>query len=127
MTKLTGVAPVLLVTDVVAAANYWRDCVGFTYDRLWGDPPCFAIVKRDGMQVCLSQVSNPADIRPYWKIVDQMSNAYFWVDDADSLYEELQRSGAKIDYTLQNKPYGIREFGIQDLDGHDIAFGQPID
>jgi len=24
------------------------------------------------------------------------------------------------------KPYGILEFGIQDLDGHDIGFGQPI-
>jgi uncharacterized glyoxalase superfamily protein PhnB len=55
-----------------------------------------------------------------------MWNAYFWVDDVDALYQEFVAAGAKIDYGLGNKPYGIREFGIQDLDGHDIGFGQPI-
>ena len=31
---------------------------------------------------------------------------------------------ATIDYTLYDAPHGCREFGIQDLDGYDIAFGQ---
>jgi len=53
-------------------------------------------------------------------------NVYFWVDDVDALFAELKGRGAKIDYGLGNKPYGIREFGVQDLDGHDIGFGQPI-
>ena len=72
----------------------------------------------------LSQVKNPADIRPHWTIVDKMWNVYFWVDDAIAIYDELQRRGAKIDYELYNALHGCREFGIQDLDGHDIAFGQ---
>jgi uncharacterized glyoxalase superfamily protein PhnB len=74
----------------------------------------------------LAQVDDPKQIVPNWKIVDQMWNAYFWVDDVDALYQEFVAAGAKIDYGLGNKPYGIREFGIQDLDGHDIGFGQPI-
>ena len=45
----------------------------------------------------------------------------------DALYADLQQRGAKIDYELHDKPYGCREFGIQDLDGHDIAFGQNLD
>jgi hypothetical protein len=53
-----------------------------------------------------------------------MWNAYFWVDDADAIYEEFKSRGAIIDYEIGNKPYNVREFGIQDLDGHDIAFGQ---
>ena len=30
-------------------------------------------------------------------------------------------------YELCEQPYGCLEFGIQDLDGHDIAFGQDLD
>ena len=126
MAKLTGSAPILLVKDVVAAANYWRDQVGFSYERFWGDPPGFCILNRDGRHLMLSQVENAADIRPHWKIVEQMWNIYFWVDDAKALYEELVKRGAKIDYDLELKFYGCLEFGIQDLDGHDIAFGQIV-
>jgi hypothetical protein len=124
MPKLTASAPILLVNDVVAAANYWRDCVGFSYERFWGETPGFCILNRDGLYLMLSKVHSPADIRPHWKIVDKMWNVYFWVDDAASLYKELQERGARIDYTLYDAPHGCREFGIQDLDGYDIAFGQ---
>lgn len=126
MPKITGSAPVLLVTDVVASANYFRDSIGFRYDQFYGDPPCFCITHRDGHYLMLAQVDDPKQITPNWKIVDQMWNAYFWVDDVDAIYQEFVAAGAKIDYGLGNKPYGIREFGIQDLDGHDIGFGQPI-
>jgi predicted lactoylglutathione lyase len=126
MAKITASAPVLLVSDVVASANYFRDAVGFQYDRFYGDPPCFCITQRDGHFLMLAQANDPKQITPYWKILDQMWNAYFWVDDVDALYQEFVAAGAKIDYGLGNQPYGIREFGIQDLDGHDIGFGQPI-
>ena len=126
MPELTGHAPILLVTDVVKSAEYFRDCVGFAYDRLWGDPPSFCILHRDGLHLMLSQVCPGTKIRPHWQIVPQMWNVYFWVDDAAAMYEELKSRGAKIDYGLGMKDYGCLEFGIQDLDGHDIAFGQVI-
>lgn len=43
MPKITASAPILLVRDVVASANYFRDAVGFADDRLWGDLPDFWI------------------------------------------------------------------------------------
>ena len=116
----------LLVSDVVASANYFRDCVGFKYDRFYGDPPHFCITHRDGHYLMLAKATIRSQITPYWKIVDHMWNAYFWVDDAKALHQEFVAAGAKIDYGLGKKPYGILEFGIQDLDGHDIGFGQPI-
>jgi uncharacterized glyoxalase superfamily protein PhnB len=124
--RITSSAPVLLVRDVVAAANYYRDALGFSYERFWGAPPAFVILSRDGMCVMLDQA--PADhvIVPNWKIDACMWNIYFWVDDVELLHTELKERGAKIDYGLSNKPYGIKEFGIQDLDGYDVAFGQPI-
>lgn len=126
-TKLIGSAPILLVEDVVASANYYRDKVGFCYERFWGEPACFCILWRDSFHLMLSKVEDPKFIVPNYKVVKKMWNVYFWVNDADALYAELKERGAKIDYELCDQPYGCREFGIQDLDGYDIAFGQDMD
>jgi uncharacterized glyoxalase superfamily protein PhnB len=126
MPKLTASAPVLLVKDVVKAAAYYRDKLGFAEPEMFGDPPNFAMVNRDGFTVMLAQAPAAQTLVPHWKIVDKMWNVYFWVDDVETLYAEFQRSGAIIDYTLYTAPWGVREFGVQDLDDHDIAFGQII-
>ncbi len=126
-TKIVGSAPILLVKDVVASANYYRDKVGFNYERFWGEPPGFCIVHRDGFHLMLKQVEDSKYIVPHYKAAENMWNVYFWVNDADKLHRELKSLGAKIDYGLCNQPYGCREFGIQDLDGYDIAFGQDIE
>lgn len=124
--RLTSSAPVLLVRDVVAAANHYRDALGFTYDRFWGEPPDFVILRRDGLHLMLSRAPLGTPVVPHWQVNPGMWNVYFWVDDVDALFAEFTRRGAKIDYGLGNKPYDVREFGIQDLDGHDIGFGQPL-
>ncbi len=129
MTKanIIGGAPILLVTDVVASANYYRDKLGFSYERFWGEPPSFCILWRDNFHIMLSQVEDSKFIVPHHKVVEKMWNIYFWVDDVEPLCKELKERGATIDYDICDKPYGCREFGVQDLDGYDIAFGQDID
>jgi catechol 2,3-dioxygenase-like lactoylglutathione lyase family enzyme len=126
MVNIKTVAPVLLVRDIVASANYYRDKLGFSYDRFWGEPPNFCMVQRDGNTMMLSLVHPGTELMPHWKVVNGMWNAYFWVDDVESLYREFQESGAHIEYTLGVKDYGVKEFGIQDLDGYDIAFGEVL-
>ncbi|MEM6381173.1 MAG: VOC family protein [Pseudomonadota bacterium] len=126
MPKLLEQAPVLLVSDIKASLAYWRQSIGFTFAE-YGEPETtFAIGKRDSCFIMLSQAPEGHTITPHWKVVDTMWNAYFWVDDAQALYEEFLGSGAKIDYSLCEQPYNVLEFGIQDLDGHDIAFGQDL-
>lgn len=124
--RLTASAPVLLVRDVVKSANHYRDALGFSYERFWGEPPDFVILRRDGMFLMLNQAPAHHPIVPNWKVCGNIWNVYFWVSNADALLAEFRQRGAKIDYDIHDKPYGIREFGIQDLDGYDVAFGQPI-
>lgn len=124
--KLTGTAPVLLVKDVVQAAAHWGEKLGFTEQDMFGSPPDFCMVRRDGLTLMLAQVGRGVAVRPHWTVVNKLWSAYFWVDDVDSLYAELIERGATIDWTLGVKPYGVKEFGIQDADGHDIAFGQVL-
>jgi hypothetical protein len=126
MARIVGSAPVLLVRDVVAAANYFRDKLGFSYDRMWGEPANFCMVRRDDHTVMLSEAPASAALVPHWRVVDKMWDVYFWVDDVEQVYEELKQRDAIIDYELGVKPYGVKEFGVQDLDDHDIAFGQVL-
>ena len=122
---LTGISPVLLVADIQRAVEYYRDQLGFDCE-VYGDPPDFATAQRDQATILLALCQEPERIVPNWKIVDNVWNAYIRVDDADAVYAEVQERGAGIDYTIYDAPHGFREFGVQDPDGHDIAFGQPI-
>ena len=106
--KLIGSAPVLLVADVVKAAHYYRDQLGFAYDRFWGEPPCFCMVKRDGFIVMLSQAPADAQLVPHWQVVEKMWNAYFWCDDVEALHAEFVRRGARIDYGLASRNLASR-------------------
>ncbi len=125
MATLTGVSPVLLVSDVERAVAYWRDRLGFECD-VYGAPPNFVVATRDDATVLMALCDDPAKIVPNWRIVDKVWNAYIRVDDVDAIYAEVQERGAGIDYTLYDAPSGMREFGVQDPDGHDIAFGQRL-
>jgi uncharacterized glyoxalase superfamily protein PhnB len=124
--KLTASAPVLLVKDVQAAAAHYRDVLGFSYERIWGEPPAFVILTRDGLYLMLKQADDPRHVVPHWTVSKNLCDVYFWVSNVDALHAELSAHGAKIDYGLCNQPHGCREFGVQDLDGHDIAFGEVI-
>jgi catechol 2,3-dioxygenase-like lactoylglutathione lyase family enzyme len=123
---LTGISPVLLVSDVERSVAYYRDKLGFRCD-VFGDEPNFATAERDGATILLALCGEPARIVPNWQIVKNIWNAYIRVDDVERIYSEVQERGAGIDYTIYNAPSGFREFGVQDPDGYDIAFGQPLE
>jgi predicted enzyme related to lactoylglutathione lyase len=124
VTRLTGVSPVLLVADIGRSVEYYRARLGFECE-VYGDPPDFASATRDDATILLALCRDPDRIVPNWQIVDKVWNAYIRVDDVEAVYAEVQERGAGIDYTIYDTPYGFREFGVQDPDGHDIAFGEP--
>ncbi len=124
MARLTGCAPILLVRDVAAAANHYRDVLGFSYDRFFGQPPDFVILTRDGQHLMLKQAVDAKDVVPHWTVSPKTSDVYFWVAEVDALHAEFVAKGAKIDYGPCDQPHGCREFGVQDIDGHDLSFGE---
>jgi len=123
--SLTGISPVLLVADMDRAVNYFSDRLGF-HCEVFGNPSDFATADRDAATILLAVAADSERIVPNWKIVHNMWDAYIRVDDVDAVYEEVQERGAAIDYTIYDAPHGFREFGVQDPDGHDIAFGQRL-
>ena len=127
MPQILKIAPLFLVRDLEASVAYWSEKVGFVANELYGNPPNFAMPSRSGQTIMLAKL--PAGVEaplPHWRVVDKCNQAYIWVDDARALYDEVVARGANIDWTLYDTPWGTREFGIQDLDDHDIAFGQVL-
>lgn len=123
------IAPYFIVDDVVTSANYYRDQLGFQYDRLWNDPPAFAMVKRNGVVIMLSQLETGGVMRPN-RLVDPEGgawDAYVWIDDADALFAEYKSKGVRIAREVCNQIYGCRDFEIEDCNGYRLCFGQILE
>ena len=115
----------LLVADLERAVAYYRDRLGFTC-AVYGDPPNFATADRDDSTFLLALCDDSTQIVPNWKKVDKTWDADVRVDDVDGIYAEVHERGAQIDYEIYDAPHGFREFGVQDADDYDIAFGQRL-
>lgn len=122
--KRWSIAPYFIVDDVVASANYYRDKLGFQFERFWGEPPCFTMVWRRGVVIMLSQVEKPGLARPnHVAEGGDAWDAYVWVDDADALLAEYRAKGVKITRDICDQPYGCRDFDVEDINGYRLCFG----
>lgn len=123
-----SIAPYLVVDDVVATANYYRDSLGFAYDRFWNEPPSFCMVSRNGVIIMLAQ-HRAGTMRPN-RLVDpegEAWDAYIWVDDVDALNAEFKARSVKITRDVCDQPYGCRDFDVEDCNGYRLCFGQPME
>ena len=122
-----SVAPFFLVDDVIATANFYRDKLGFAFDRFWGDPPGFCMVRRGGIVIMLKQTESPGVMRPNNGAEDEGHwDAYIWVDAADPLVAEFESKGVTIARPICDQPYGCRDFDVLDCNGYRLCFGQDL-
>ena len=123
-----SIAPYFIVDDVIATANYYRDQLGFAYNRFWGDPPCFCMVTRNGIVIMLSQLEATGAVRPNRRVDPEGEawDAYIWIDNADALNAELKSRGVRITRDICNQPYGCRDFYVEDCNGYRLCFGQDL-
>jgi predicted enzyme related to lactoylglutathione lyase len=125
--KFMGISPSFLVDDVVKSAEFYRDILGFTFDRFWGEPPCFVIVMRDNAQISLGTPGTTGLMRPNRKAHAEATwDAYVWVTDVEALQREFVSKGAKIIRGPVSTFYNMREIEVEDCNGYVICFGQEI-
>ena len=124
-----SVAPYFFVPDVVRAAHFYRDTLGFSFDRFWGEPPSFCMVKRSGIIIMLSETDHAGAVRPN-SLVNREGgawDAYVWVADANALHHEFSAKGATIARGLCDQHYGCRDFEVLDCNGYRLCFGQILE
>ena len=124
-----SIAPYFIVDDVVTTANYYRDKLGFHYERFWNEPPSFCMVTRSGIVIMLAQLENTGVMRPNRTVDPEREawDAYIWIENADALNAEFKSKGVKITRDICDQVYGCRDFDVEDCNGYRLCFGQNIE
>ena len=121
--KLTSICPTFVVPDVVAAAEYYRDALGFQILGYFLNPPVFAMVARDAAEIHFGKLDNGADASPNTERRHGLgTDAYVWVNDLPALHRELKERGAKIIEGPVQRIYNCLELVVEDLNGFRLVF-----
>jgi len=121
--RLTGLVPILFVTDVSASAGFYRDRLGFEIDFLHGKPPFYGAVSRDGVCLHLRYVATP-NFAALARQECSLILASIEVTDVKALFDEVRMRGAEIVQKLERKAWGGLDFQVRDPDGNVISFVQ---
>jgi ribosomal protein S18 acetylase RimI-like enzyme len=103
-------------SDIEATIAYYKDVLGFESSWTYGDPPVFGSASMGGVTImfCL-QPELAAKVRGHQHGVK--------VDDVDELYRLHRSRGARVVAEIEDKPWGIREYVVEDLNGYHLRFG----
>lgn len=110
---------VLAVHNVRTSAQFFVDVLGFI---IVAEPDGWIFVRKDNCMIMLGECPN--DLHPS-EIGCHNYFAYLRVDDVDAYHAQVQRAGIQLD-AVEDKPWGMREFGLKTPEGHRIRIGQMI-
>jgi len=104
--------------DVVATLAHYKDVLGFDSTWTWGDPPSFGGANCGGVSLMFC-------LQP--ELAAQVAGHQHWkkIEDADELYAKHKASGAKIVEEIGDRPWGAREYVVEDLNGYRLRFAGP--
>src|SRR4051794_7671179 len=122
--KVLTTTPLLVVSDLQRAIDFYCNKLGFGNPGVWGEPPCFAMMHRDGFELMLSLTEGEAKPAPnghgVWDV-------YIRVSDVGAEMAELEAAGVKIDKGPTTMPYGMKEIEILDPDGFRICVAENVE
>jgi len=109
------VEPILAVNDILETVSYWHDVLGFPGKWTWGEPPSYGGVSWHGTFIQFSHNPELANV--------SKGNAIFIkVRGLEALYNFHQNKNALIVEPLDNKPWGMAGYTVQDINGYYIIF-----
>jgi predicted enzyme related to lactoylglutathione lyase len=112
MTSIGRPVPELPVADVERAQQHYRDALSFEIRWLEPDKGIGAVSRGDMGPIFLRKRQPPFEPAVHW----------VFAEDIDASYQELTSLGANIVDPLEKKPWGLRQFTVQDLDGNLFYF-----
>ncbi len=129
MTTFTSVTPSLIVQDIGRSTAFFRDVLGFRVKQTVPDagPFVFVWLERDGVPVFLNDPTAAehnypgASRRP----AGGTAAMFFIVTDVDALYASVSPHPTIL-MPLKTQFYGMREFAIEDPDGHILTFAERV-
>jgi GNAT superfamily N-acetyltransferase len=109
----SNIEPVLPVRDIRETINYWQEVLGFPSQWTWGDPPNIGAVSWQNVHV---QFYEPGE----WK--GGGSSVWIRLQRLESLYRLHQGRKADIVEPLEQKPWGLSQYTVREINGHYLCF-----
>jgi len=118
MGRVTRIFPVFTVSNLAESLNYYRDKLGFKVAWTWGDPVDRAGVALDDIEI---QLDGGGIAAPTGASV-----VYCHMTGVDAYYEACRVRGATFAMHIGDRPWGMRDFRVLDLNGNQIGFGSAL-
>jgi uncharacterized glyoxalase superfamily protein PhnB len=126
MSKFDRTIPLLVYSDIQAAHDFLVKAFGFEAGGVQRDGSGQAVhgeVRAGTTAIWLHRVTAEHDLASSGAA---SSGLVVFVDDVDGHYERAKAAGSRIDSAPQDMPYGQREYGVRDLEGHRWWFAAPL-
>ena len=126
---LTAAEPQLFVGDIKPACDYFTQKLGFSVVFVYGEPPFYGQVKRDGARLNLRCVDRPVIDVELREREDLLSAAITvgTAEEIKQLFLEFQGAGVTFHQGLMRQPWGAKNFIVKDPDGNLLLFAGPAD
>ncbi len=122
--RVRSITPLLVVADLQRAIDFYCNKLGFAEPRVHGEPPCFAMINRNGFELMLSLAGDAESIRPNGP--NGVWDMYICVDHIADEIEAITAAGATIESGPRDMPYQMREIEIVDPEGYRICLAEDI-
>ncbi len=126
--RLNNLIPMLNVNDINKSLSFYEDALGF---KIVSDPNAveewrWATIRSGETE--LKKKKTETDLGLEVAIDPQESTKwpsilYFYPDNVNRLHEHIKQCG-HLPTPIINTIYGMKEFSIQDPDGHVLSFGE---
>lgn len=129
MANFSGIIPILVYEDIQAAHDFLVEAFGFTSGGVERDKaghPVHGEVSAGPFTIWLHRVSTEHNMAPPRSMPGSSTGLVVHVDDVDAHFERAKNGGAEIDRMPEDQPYGQREYGARDPEGHRWWFATPI-
>lgn len=114
--RAKSIEPILAVPDIQATLDYYDSVLGFIGGWSWGDPAVHGGIRSGPISLQFTKDADLAErARGSWVAL--------FVEATDACFALHVANGAEVVSPIENKPWGLREYTVRDLNGYLLRFG----
>jgi lactoylglutathione lyase len=127
--QIRKLTPNLVVRNVEASLSFYSEILGLekAISVPEQSPYIFASVSNGAVEVFFNDQKTVA--AEYPKLAATIGGSltlYMEVDNLQSVFDRVQKAGAKVSMPITDQFYGMKEFAFEDSDGYTITIAQKM-
>ena len=120
---LCAAYPMIFVADVAKAVDYYQKKLRFKVDYLYGNPPFYGMMTRDGAGLHFRHIGK----HPVDRTEDDLLATAIPVQGVKALFLEFRKKGVEFHQTLKVQPWGTTDFIVKDSDSNLLCFSSALE